>query len=388
MGLAPRDAAGKEWGCVNERKTYEIAEENRIFSPSLVYYKDYIVENIKTILELAGGAERLWPHIKTHKCAEVIELIQGFGVNRFKAATIAEAELLGTCGAAEVILAYPLLGPNVERFMKLQKAFPDTRFWAIQEDFGCIETIAAASAEAGLTTNLMLDVNCGMDRTGVSMDQAAELYRKCSGLAGIHIGGLHCYDGHHHAPSKADRTADAAETAEQILKLRGEIMAGGLDAPIIVVGGTPSSVCYGAYLDFFVSPGTAFLNDYGYQQAIPDIPATPAGIVLGRVVSHPAEGLFTIDVGVKAIATDPAPIRGVIAGYEDAVDPVLQNEEHWVFRMREGTDRARPALGDVVYVIPSHICPTSALYPEAIVVEKGHVTGTWKIAARNRVLTI
>lgn len=220
------------------------------------------------------------------------------------------------------------------------------------------------------------------------MERAAEMYKTCSRLSGVQVGGLHCYDGHHHNPSKEGRTADAARTAEKLLAVKAEIEAGGLPAPIIVVAGTPSSVCYGAYPEFFVSPGTAFLNDYGYQKLIPDIPAIPAGLVLGRVVSHPAGDLFTIDVGVKAIAADPAPVRGVIAGYEDAVEPVMQNEEHWVFRMRPGTDKARPPLGEVVYVIPTHICPTSALYPEAVVVEKGHVTGTWEITARNRVLTV
>lgn len=373
---------------MNERKTYQIAEEDRILSPSLIFYKDYIVENIKTMIALTGGAERMWPHVKTHKCAEVVKLLQGFGLNRFKCATIAEAEMLGNCGAAEAVLAYPLLGPNVERFIKLQKAFPQTRFWAIQEDYGCIAAIGEAASRAGLTVNLMLDINPDMNRTGMPMERACEMYVKCGKLKGIRVGGLHCYDGHHHSPSKEERCAAAAETAEKLTAVRAEIMKNGLDAPLVLVGGSPSSVCYGGYPDFFVSPGTSFLNDYGYQQGIPDIPAIPAGVVLGRVVSHPAEGLFTIDVGVKAIAADPAPIRGVIAGYEDAAEPVLQNEEHWVFRMREDTDKTRPPLGEVVYVIPAHICPTSALYPEAVVVENGHVAGTWEITARNRVLTI
>jgi D-serine deaminase-like pyridoxal phosphate-dependent protein len=104
-------------------------------------------------------------------------------------------------------------------------------------------------------------------------------------------------------------------------------------------------------------------------------------------VSHPAPRFFTIDCGSKAIAADPAGVRGVIADWGDCAEPVTQSEEHWSFRMKD-TGQKRPGVGSVVYVIPTHICPTSALYPSAVVVNNGKITGSWEVTARNRIIKI
>ena len=100
-----------------------------------------------------------------------------------------------------------------------------------------------------------------------------------------------------------------------------------------------------------------------------------------RVISHPAPGIFTTDLGYKGIASDPAAQRGYIVGLEDAV-PVVHSEEHWAFRLE---DEAKiPPIGACLYVVPTHICPTTALYPEILVAEDGTVTEKWEVTARNR----
>lgn len=114
---------------------------------------------------------------------------------------------------------------------------------------------------------------------------------------------------------------------------------------------------------------------------------TPAAAILSRVVSLPGEDLFTIDTGSKAIATDPPGTRGVIVNLPGAA-PVRQSEEHWVFRMPEGAAGQRPAVGDILYVIPTHVCPTTSLYPAVLVARDGAVTDCWEVAARNRRITV
>ena len=100
-----------------------------------------------------------------------------------------------------------------------------------------------------------------------------------------------------------------------------------------------------------------------------------------RVISRPAEGYFTLDLGYKGIAADPPGQRGVIVGYEDA-EQIMQNEEHWVWKLN---DLSRvPTIGDVVYVIPVHICPTTALYPEVLIAQDGKIIDHWQVTARNR----
>lgn len=86
------------------------------------------------MIDIAGGAARLWPHIKTHKMAEVVQMQIEAGIDRFKCATIAEAEMAAKAGAKHLTLAYPLVGPNIKRFAALQAAFPEVEFFAIGDD--------------------------------------------------------------------------------------------------------------------------------------------------------------------------------------------------------------------------------------------------------------
>ena len=113
---------------------YTFEGQQDIVSPQLVYYPAIIRENIRKMIDIAGGAARLWPHIKTHKMAEVVQMQIEAGIDRFKCATIAEAEMAAKAGAKHLTLAYPLVGPNIKRFAALQAAFPEVEFFAIGDD--------------------------------------------------------------------------------------------------------------------------------------------------------------------------------------------------------------------------------------------------------------
>ena len=76
------------------------------------------------MVDMAGGASRLCPHVKTHKMAEVVRLQQAAGIDRFKCATIAEAEMLARCPAKDVLLAYQMVGPNADRFAAARGGIP------------------------------------------------------------------------------------------------------------------------------------------------------------------------------------------------------------------------------------------------------------------------
>jgi len=149
----------------------------------------------------------------------------------------------------------------------------------------------------------------------------------------------------------------------------------------MVMGGTPSFPCRTGQEPFYLSPGTLFIGDWGSYTKFPDLAFTPGAALFSRVVSHQAGHTFTLDVGCKGIAADPAGDRGVIVGLEEA-KPVFQSEEHWVFSLPPG--RELPPIGSVQYVIPTHICPTSALYPELLVAQGGKIVDQWQVSARNR----
>ncbi len=89
---------------------YQLENTDQIVSPALIYYKDIIVDNINKMIQIVGGPQRLWPHVKSHKMSRLLELQMEMGISRFKCATIAEAEMAARCRAPHALIAYPLWG--------------------------------------------------------------------------------------------------------------------------------------------------------------------------------------------------------------------------------------------------------------------------------------
>lgn len=361
---------------------YEFEGQQDLVSPQLVYYPAIIRQNIRDMIAVAGGAERLWPHIKTHKMAEVVKLQIQAGITRFKCATIAEAEMAAKAGALHLVLAYPLVGPNIARFAALQKAFPEVEFFAIGDNTDQIRKLGEACS-----AQVLMDIDMGQHRTGVPLDKAQAMYEEWAALPGIAMRGMHCYDGHRHEASRAVRDTETAPVDKAIEELKAALLAKGLCCDTLIMGGTPSFPCHAEMTGEFLSPGTCVIQDAGYRASYPDLSFTPGAAVLTRVVSRPSNDTFTLDMGTKAVASDPAPERAVIVGMEYA-KTVLQNEEHWVLRVPEEHIGDIPPIGAELFAIPTHVCPTSALYPAVPAVENGQITGWWTVAARDRKLTI
>jgi D-serine deaminase-like pyridoxal phosphate-dependent protein len=385
-----------------EKTAYVLNDVDNLVSPTLVYYKDIVLANTRRIIDMAGGAQYLWPHVKSHKTAAMIQMQLELGITRFKCATVAEAEMVANAaskaaaskaavantaqagGGMHIILAYPLIGPNVRRFLRLAKAFPSVVFYAIGDNFESLSELSKEAGESSFNMNVLIDVDIGMHRTGVPLEHLEALYEKCAALKNISLKGLHCYDGHRSDSDINRRKALAGESDAEVLRIQKALTSKGLDCGLLVMGGSPSFPCRTGRHEFYLSPGTIFIGDWGYYSKLPDLAFTPGAAIFCRVVSHQPNNTFTLDLGCKGIAADPAAERGIIAGLPEA-KPVFQSEEHWVFSLPP--EIAPPAVGSVQYVIPTHICPTSALYPELQIASGGKLVETWKVDARNRALS-
>ena len=367
---------------------YHFNGEENVDSPSLIFYQDIIEENIGKAIKLAGGAHRLWPHVKTHKTKNIIKLQIERGIRRYKCATIAEAEVCAMMEAEHVLLAYPLVGPAIKRFLNLVDNYPDSCFWAIGDDLEQLTILGKAAIETNKSAiNTLIDVNLGMDRTGVLPNLLEDFYYKAVKIEGLNIQGFHCYDGHITNKDFNERCKIVNSVTRNIWETKKSIENKGYKIPVIVMGGTPTFPCHKDTPDIFLSPGTFFIQDYGYYSKYSDLDFTPGAAVLSRVISHPKNGLFTLDAGCKAITCDTSieqPLKGIIAGLPQA-KPVFQSEEHWVWSIDE---TSVPPIGTVLYIIPYHICPTTALYPNVLVIKNGKQTDTWEVSARDRKITI
>lgn len=364
---------------------YEIDNADTIASPALIVYLDRARENLRRMIALAGGVERLRPHVKTHKMAEVVRMQLDAGINKFKCATIAEAEMLARAGAPDVMLAYPVVGPNVARLARLVEAFPSTRFSALADDSSAIHALSQAFASRTQPLEVLLDIDNGMHRSGVAPGPAArELYRRLADLPGLAPGGLHVYDGHVREAELDARTAHAEADFAAVDDLRQSLHQEGLPVPRVVAGGTPTFPIHARHADRECSPGTCVFWDVGYATKFPDLDFLDAALLLGRVVSKPTADRLCLDLGYKAVSPDNPQPRVTLLDLPDA-QPVVHSEEHLTV---ESSRAAEFAVGDVVYGVPYHICPTVALHREAVVVEHGRAVGRWAVAARDRCLTV
>ena len=118
----------------NSTEWHRVANIDEVASPALLVYPDRIEANVRRMIAIAGGVARLCPHVKTHKLPEVVRLQQALGIDKFKCATIAEAEMVAGCGAAHVLLAHQPVGPNGRRLLDLVEKFPATQFAAIVDN--------------------------------------------------------------------------------------------------------------------------------------------------------------------------------------------------------------------------------------------------------------
>ncbi len=371
----------------------EISNLAELLSPSLVVIREALDFNLSQMIAIAGSADRLRPHCKTHKMEAVTRLELQRGILKHKCATFAEAEMLARAGVKDIFLAYNIVGPNLQRTVRFLLAFPDVKFAVTADDLNMISALndtilAARSEQPGAEVGVLLDLETGLKRTGVHHpEQAAVLYQAILAAEGLRPEGFHLYDGHNHQTPLEERTAAVLAGWEQARSLKADFLQRGWPVNRIVCGGTGSFPVFAKLDDPVIelSPGTCVFHDTGYGNAFPDMQFQPAEWIITRVISRPAADRLTVDVGNKAVAADPP--RGHRIDFPDlpGAEQVLHNEEHLVL-VTPLAAKYKP--GDVLLAIPRHVCPTSALHKWVYVAEGGTVKDRWEVTSRDRQLTI
>ncbi len=198
---------------------YEIRETDDLHSPSLVVFRSILRENLDAMIRIAGSPDRLRPHVKTHKMPAIVRLVESLGISRHKCATIAEAEMVARAGGSDVLIAYPLVGPNVRRMALLIQRYPNTSFRATVESASAALALSEAVIAAAVSPlPVLVDLDVGMGRTGIDVNQAADLYRRIPRLHGLIADGLHAYDGHIRDTDLEIRRGKARIVADTVLQ--------------------------------------------------------------------------------------------------------------------------------------------------------------------------
>lgn len=369
-----------------EDNWYEIKDIEKLDTPALVIYPERVKQNINLLKGMIDDVLRLRPHVKTHKSKEAALLMLEAGITKFKCATIAEAQMLGMCKAADVLLAYQPVGPKLKRLIKLIRTYPETQFSCLVDNSFAAQSISDEVFRAKLQLTIYIDLNIGMNRTGIPPGKdALALYKHCKELPGINPAGLHAYDGHIHDTSLDVRTKRANEAFVQVKILQQNIKQYGYAEPLIIAGGSPTFPIHAARETVECSPGTFIYWDRGYSLNCAEQPFLTAALIISRVISLPDETKLCLDVGHKAISAENELSKRIFFLDARELEFVGHSEEHLVV---DAGKNHHYKVGDVLYGLPYHICPTIALYERAITIENNKISGEWRNIARDRKITI
>ena len=365
----------------NER--YRITALDDVLTPALLIYPEAIAANISRTLQVLGGdADRWRVHIKTAKLSYTLRLLIENGVRSFKCAT--SLELLMACreGAADVLVAYPMVGANARRVREIADQFRDLHISVLAENEDQVRQWRDSRVA------IFLDINPGMNRTGVEQEDVKKVIGlvRAVGEARLEFRGLHYYDGQYGGLEEPERMKAAHSGYDQLLALISKIEGAGFRVPEVVTAGTPTFPCSLAYEGFQragfthrCSPGTVIYHDATSLAQLPrEWSYLPAVFVVTRVVSHPHEGIVTCDAGHKAVSADQGVPTCVVVGHPE-LTPLSPSEEHLPIQCGKSTE---PHVGDTLYLLPRHVCPTVNNFDCALLVRNGRIESTERVSAR------
>jgi D-serine deaminase-like pyridoxal phosphate-dependent protein len=363
---------------------YRIEGIERVLTPALAIYSEHVDANIAVTLGMLGGDAGRWrPHVKTAKLACIMRRMVERGILTFKCATTLELATVCAAGAEDVLLGYPAVGANARRVRELAGRV-STRISAL------VESTSHIDAWRGSNVGLFVDINPGMDRTGIQQSRVEEIVSLVAAIeaAGLVFRGLHYYDGHVSNYELAEREKVAHRGYDRLMEITSTIQEAGFNIEEVITAGTPAFPCTVSYEAFrnssFIhraSPGTVVYNDCSSLSMLPGLDYRPAALVVSTVVSHPSPHRLTCDAGHKTVSADAGVPTCAVLGRPDLM-PGKPSEEHLPIEALD--DIWIPAIGDTLYLVPMHVCPTVNNFDYAVLVEQGRITGVERVTARGR----
>ncbi len=358
---------------------YRLADTERLLTPALLLYPEIVQANIAAMMAMAGGDANRWrPHVKTVKMPAVVDLLMAQRVTQFKCSTTLELLMACRAGARDVLLAYPVMGANAERAKEIAGCYPETKVSVL------VESAEQAAFWEGSDIGVFIDVNSGMNRTGIDPGRASEIARTALGL-GRQFRGVHFYDGHISGVDPTQRESDAHKGYGRLLELINKLNSGGVDVHEVITSGTPAAPFAMSYAGFRntpfvhrISPGTVVFNDIVSLEQLPGWGLQPAALVLSTVVSRPKPNVITCDAGHKSVSADAGVPTCAVLGHPNWT-PLKPSEEHLPIEVPE---EEAPRLGDKIYLLPRHVCPTVNNFDDAVSVSGGVMLGVVPVSAR------
>lgn len=352
-------------------------------TPCLVIDLDVVERNVRRLqAELDQRGVDLRPHVKTHKLVPIARLQLEAGATGLTAGTLGEAEVLADGGIDDVFVAYPVWagGPKADRLRRLHQR---ARLSVGVDSVEAARRLAATVRGTDRPLRVLVEVDPGLGRTGVADAAAAVAVAEAATEAGLEVAGVFTHGGHAYRDPAAGATAAGDEVAA-LTRAAEALRAAGVEVNTVSAGSTPTRLLAARGAVTEIRAGTYVLNDR--QQLVLGSAAADelAAVVAATVVSHAGPDRFVIDAGAKSLTKDRAEYLDGFGLLPDQPDAVISRLFDYHGTVEVGPDGRMPAIGEVVAVVPNHVCPVVDLYDRAVVVRHGTIVDRWPIDARGR----
>jgi D-serine deaminase-like pyridoxal phosphate-dependent protein len=352
-------------------------------TPALVIDRGALLRNLTEMAARARSAgTALWPHAKTHKCAEIARLQRELGAGGLTVATLAEAEYFAAAGFEEILLAYPPVGEW--RLRRLAALARRARLRVVLDDRSVLDALIGACRVGRARIPYLWEVDCGTGRLGTPPGEAtASLIDQAPRAEECPFAGLMTFGGFAYGASDDEELERAADAERVALAATAEALAArGIECRARSAGTTPTA--------HRLRPGTGITEMRPGNYAFYDATQVALGLVdrercalsvLATVVGRPDPRRVILDAGSKALAAERLTARaegfGFVHGHPDLRVERLY-EQHAIVTSEEPSHLP---VGARVRVVPNHACAAANLHRRAIVVEADQVVDAWTIGA-------
>jgi D-serine deaminase-like pyridoxal phosphate-dependent protein len=343
-------------------------------TPCAVIDMDKVERNIARVqaqCDAAGVANR--PHIKTHKSPTLAKLQIEAGAKGITCQKIGEAEIMADAGIDNILISYNLVGE--EKMARLGALQTKADVTVAADNATVISGLPQAAAHSGRTLSVVVECDTGRKRAGVETPaEAIQLAQQIAASKGLRFAGFMLYP-----------TESGWEDAQ---KFYDEALAGvrthGLDATIVSTGGSPNLKNLGKLKGATEHrPGTYIYNDRMQVAAGVASWDDCALHIYSTVVSRAAPERGILDAGSKTLTTDTGGLdgHGLILEHPEAKIARFAEEHGFLDLSRSNT---RPNVGDVVRIVPNHVCVVVNMMDEVVMVRGEEIVGVLPVAARGK----
>jgi D-serine deaminase-like pyridoxal phosphate-dependent protein len=356
-------------------------------TPCLVLDLDILERNLQ---KMQAAVDRLGknmrPHAKTHKCSSLAKMQIETGAIGVCAAKVSEAEALVKAGLGGILITGPVPTPGkIKRLVEILAEDPS--LMTVIDHRDNVALLDAALGERGLSMDVLLDVDVGLHRTGVSPGGALELAHSILASEKLRLKGIQAYAGQvqHIRSYEARKTASNQCLQDAVLIFR-ELRAQVENCTIFSASGT------GTFDIDLVRPevtevqvGSYACMDAEYlgigSAENPDAFTTfgPALRLLTTVISANQKGFVTVDAGLKSLYQDGGNPQ-VIGSKSSGMEYLWFGDEYGMVTCPGNSKVA--SIGTVLELVTSHCDPTINLFDRFYLTRGMEVVGVWPIDLR------